>query len=152
MSDRPPSVVISFKDGGRHLLVGGQVAVDKDGNVVGKEDMRAQIEEIGKNIQACLKAAGAKASDIVLTRAYVTDRDAFNRNTDVLARELGPRSSASTVATVSELAAGPDFLVEIEACHRQTELCPPQARTESLYFASALAAAPVGELRRWPGR
>ncbi len=113
--DRPPSVVITFKDGGRHLLVGGQVAVDKNGNVVGKDDMRAQIKEIGKNIQACLKAAGAKSSDIVLTRAYVTDPDAFNKNTDALAGELGPRASGSSVATVPKLSAGPDFLVEIEA-------------------------------------
>jgi enamine deaminase RidA (YjgF/YER057c/UK114 family) len=112
--DRPPSVVISFKDGGRRLLVGGQVAVDKDGNVVGKGDMRAQIEQVGKNIQACLEAAGAKASDIVETRAYVSDADAFNRNAELLAHYLGPQSSASTVNPVS-LAAGPDFLVEIEA-------------------------------------
>ncbi len=112
--DRPPSVVISFKDGGRNLLVGGQVSVDKDGNVVGRGDMRAQIEQVGKNIDACLKAAGANASDITLTRAYVSDADAFTRNADMLARYLGPQSSASTVNHVS-LAAGPDFLVEIEA-------------------------------------
>ena len=36
-----------------------------------------QIEQVGKIIQACLKVAGAKASDIVLTRAYVIDSDAF---------------------------------------------------------------------------
>jgi enamine deaminase RidA (YjgF/YER057c/UK114 family) len=112
--DRPPSVVISFKDGGRSLLVGGQIAVDKDGNVVGKGDMRAQIEQVGKNIQACLEAARAKASDIVKTQAFVSDADAFNRNADVLARYLGQQSSAISVNQVS-LAAGPDFLVEIEA-------------------------------------
>ena len=112
--DHPPSVVISFKDGGRRLLVGGQVAVDKDGNVVGKGDMRAQIEQVGKNIQACLQAARAKASDIVETRAFVSDADAFSRNADMLARYLGPQASAATVNQVS-LAAGPDFLVEIEA-------------------------------------
>jgi enamine deaminase RidA (YjgF/YER057c/UK114 family) len=112
--DRPPSVVISFKDGGRQVLVGGQVAVDKDGNVVGKGDMRAQIEQVGKNIQACLEAARAKASDIVEMRAFVSDADAFNKNADVLARYLGPPPSASSVNQVS-LAAGPEFLVEIEA-------------------------------------
>jgi enamine deaminase RidA (YjgF/YER057c/UK114 family) len=112
--DRPPSVVISYKDGGRSLLVGGQVAVDKDGNVVGKGDMRAQIEQVGKNIQACLEAARAKASDIVETRAFVSDADAFKRNADMLARYLGPLPSASSVNQVS-LAAGPEFLVEIEA-------------------------------------
>ena len=96
--DRPPSVVISYKDG----------------NIVGKGDMRAQIEQVGKNIQACLEAARVKASDIVVTRAYVSDADAFKRNADMLARYLGPLPSASSVNQVS-LAAGPEFLVEIEA-------------------------------------
>ena len=112
--DRPPSVVISFKDGGRRLLVGGQVALDKDGNVVGKGDMRAQIEQVGKNIQACLKTAGGDASGIIMTRAYVTDADAFAKNADILARYLGPSSKNSSAVQVS-LSAGPDFLVEIEA-------------------------------------
>ena len=111
---QPPTVVISFKDGGRRLLVGGQVAVDKDGNVVGKGDMRAQLEQVGKNVEACLRAAGAKASDIISTRAFVTDPDAFNKNADVLARYLGSDAKPSNTAAVS-LAAGPDFLVEIEA-------------------------------------
>jgi len=113
--DRPPTVVISFKDGGHRLLVGGQVAADKDGNVVGKDDMRAQIEQASKNVQSCFAAAGAKVSDIILTRAYVTDPDAFDKSTDILVRDFGPRSPDSTVATVPKLAAGPDYLVEIEA-------------------------------------
>jgi enamine deaminase RidA (YjgF/YER057c/UK114 family)/YHS domain-containing protein len=111
---RPPSVVISFKDGGRRLLVGGQVAADKDGNVVGRGDMRAQIEQAGQNVQACLEAAGAKASDIVMTRAYVTDADAFQKNADLLAHYFGraPKTSATTQMSLS---AGADYLVEIEA-------------------------------------
>jgi enamine deaminase RidA (YjgF/YER057c/UK114 family) len=112
--DRPPSVVISFKDGGRQLLVGGQVAVDKGGNVVGKGDMRAQIEQVGKNIQACLDAVGAKPSDIIRTRAYVTDADAYSKNADMLTRYLGQETKTSSTAAVS-LTAGPDFLVEIDA-------------------------------------
>ena len=113
--DKPTSVVISLDDGGRRVLVGAQVAADNDGNVVGKGDMRAQIEQVVKNIQACLAAGGAKASDIILTRAFVTDPDAFNKNADVLTLDLGPKSSGSSVATMPRLSAGPDFLVEIEA-------------------------------------
>ena len=111
---RPPTVVISFQDGGRRLLVGGQSAADKEGNVVGKGDMRAQLERVGKKIRACLEAAGANPSEIILTRAYVSDADAFKKNADVLARYIGPKSAAVTVTPVS-LSAGPDFLVEIEA-------------------------------------
>ena len=97
------------------MYVGGQLALDKDGKIVGKGDMRAQIEQAGKNVQACLKAAGASASDIILTRAYVTDADAFKENADIRARYLGPESPRSTLTAVPQLAAGPDFLVEIEA-------------------------------------
>ena len=112
--DKPTSVVISLDDGGRRVLVGAQVAADNDGNVVGKGDMRAQIEQVGENIKACLDAAGAKPSDIILTRAYVTDADAFSKYADVLTRYLGPVVKASSTAAMS-LAAGPDFLVEIDA-------------------------------------
>jgi enamine deaminase RidA (YjgF/YER057c/UK114 family) len=111
-ADHPPSVIASVQGGERRVNVGGQLAVDKEGKVVGKGDMRVQIEQASKNVQVCLEVAGAKASDIVLTRAYVTDADAFKKNADVFARYLGP---ASTVTPVSSFSAGPDFLVEIEA-------------------------------------
>jgi enamine deaminase RidA (YjgF/YER057c/UK114 family) len=112
--DHPPSVVISFRNGGRRLLIGAQLAVDSGGHIVGKGDMRAQLEQVGKNVEACLQAAGAKASDIVETDIFVTDADALSRNADILERYLGPQPPKSTVNKVS-LSAGPDFLVEIEA-------------------------------------
>jgi enamine deaminase RidA (YjgF/YER057c/UK114 family) len=113
--EKPTSVVISLDNGDRRVLVRAQTALSDDGNVVGKGDMRAQIERVGKNIQACLKAAGAKACDIILTRAYVTDADAFKQNADMRTEYLGPESPTSTVTTVPKLPAGPDYLVEIEA-------------------------------------
>jgi enamine deaminase RidA (YjgF/YER057c/UK114 family) len=113
--DRPPTVVISLSGGGRQVLVGAQTAVDTGGNIVGKGDMRAQFEQVGKNIQACLEIAGAKASNLILTRAYVTDAGAFAKNADLRTRYLGPESAASKIVEVPKLAAGADFLVEIEA-------------------------------------
>ncbi len=112
--DRPPSVVITLSDGTRRILVAGQTAVDGDGNVVGKGDMRAQIEQVGKNIQACLTAAGASTSGIIKTATYVTDMDAFLKSADVRVRYLGQELPTSTTAKVDHLA-GPDLLVEMEA-------------------------------------
>jgi enamine deaminase RidA (YjgF/YER057c/UK114 family) len=111
---RPPSVVISLSGGGRQVLVGAQTAVDQQGNVVGKGDMRAQIEQIGKNIQACLAAAGASTSGIIKTATLVTDMDAFLKNADLRARYYGAELPTSTAVKVDRLA-GPDFLVEMEA-------------------------------------
>jgi len=125
-ANHPPSVIVWVQGGGQRVNAGGQLAVDKEGNFVGKGDMRAQIEQAGKNVQACLEAAGTKVSDIVLTRAYVTDADAFKKNADVFARYLGP---ASTATPVPSLSAGPAFLVEIEAVANLSS--PTSASSES---------------------
>ncbi len=112
--DRPQTVVISLDNGKRQVLIFRQVARNANGNVVGKGDMRAQIEHVGKNIQACLTTAGASTSSIIKTGAYVTDMDAFLKNADMRARYLGPELPTSTTVKVDHLA-GPDFLVEMEA-------------------------------------
>ena len=112
--DRPPSVVISYKDGGRSLLVGGQVAADKDGNIVGKGDMRAQIEQVGKNVRACLDAGGATVKDIGWTVSYVTQPKEFDKYADLRLRYFGPPSPMSTIVPVAQLAS-PDLLVQVEA-------------------------------------
>ena len=113
--DHPPSVIVSTDGGGRRLMVGSQAAVDEHGALIGRDDMRSQIEQVGKNIQACLAAAGAKVPDILLTRAYVVDEAAFKKNGDMRLRYLGPESPNSTTTVVPRLPAGPGFLVEIEA-------------------------------------
>jgi hypothetical protein len=37
-------VIVSVQGGGQRVNIGGQMAVDEHGNVVGKGDTRAQIE------------------------------------------------------------------------------------------------------------
>ena len=61
----PPSTLVALRDGGHRVVVGGQAARDESGNIVGKGDMGAQIEQVGKNVEICLKAAGAKLNDII---------------------------------------------------------------------------------------
>ena len=38
----------------------------------GKGDLQAQIEQVGKNVGACLNAGGATVKDIIFTVSYVT--------------------------------------------------------------------------------
>ena len=51
--------VVVVSGTGRQIFIAGQLARDADGNCVGKGDMRAQIQQVGENIKACLEAAGA---------------------------------------------------------------------------------------------
>src|SRR6267142_1894760 len=55
------------------VYISGQIAYDKDGKLVGAGDMKAQAEQVFKNLQAALTAAGAKFSDVVKMNTYVTD-------------------------------------------------------------------------------
>jgi 2-iminobutanoate/2-iminopropanoate deaminase len=71
---------------GRLLVVGGQVPRDEAANVVGKGDMRAQIEQVGKNVGACLKAGGATVNDRIFTVSSVTAPADFEKYADLLPR------------------------------------------------------------------
>jgi hypothetical protein len=51
-------------DGGHMVAVAGQFARDAAGNVIGKGDLGTQMEQVGKNVDACLDAGGAAVKDI----------------------------------------------------------------------------------------
>ena len=112
--ESPPTVIVTTSDGKRELIVGGQVAVDKAGQVVGKGDMRAQLEQVGKNIDACLAAAGATKADIFRTRTTVTNKDTFLKHADLWSRYLGPIRPVDAAVEEKPLKT-PDLLVEIAA-------------------------------------
>jgi len=107
------SHVVSVTGPGRMIYVAGQLARDADGNIVGPGDMRAQLEQTFKNLDACLKAAGATWADVVKTNTFVTDYQAFSRCSDVRMRYLGVGSPTSTTIQISGLAQ-PEAMVEIE--------------------------------------
>ena len=107
------SQVVTVSGTGRQIFLAGQLARDPEGNCVGKGDMRAQIQQVGENIKACLEAAGATLADIVKTNTYVTDFEEFSKHGDMRMRYFGPATPTSTTVEVRRLA-GPDF-IEIEA-------------------------------------
>jgi enamine deaminase RidA (YjgF/YER057c/UK114 family) len=109
----PPTNTVTMRDGKRLLVIGAQVPRDEAGNVVGKGDMRAQIEQVGKNVGACLKAAGATVNDIVSTISFVTAPAEFNKNADLLPRYFGPPSPESKTVRAPQLSS-PEFLLEVE--------------------------------------
>ena len=105
------SQVVTVSGTGRHIFVAGQLARDPQANCVGKGDMRAQIQHVGKNIKTCLEAAGATLADIVKTNTYVTDFEEFSKHGDMRMRYFGPATLTSTTVEIRRLA-GPDFMIE----------------------------------------
>jgi enamine deaminase RidA (YjgF/YER057c/UK114 family) len=111
----PPTTKVALRGGGHWVAVGGQVARDAAGNVVGKGDMRAQIEQVGKNISACLDAGGATVKDIIFAVSYVLQPAEFDKYADLRLRYFGPPSPPFSATVPVQQLSGPDFLVQVEA-------------------------------------
>jgi enamine deaminase RidA (YjgF/YER057c/UK114 family) len=102
--------------GGRTVYVAGQIAMDKDGNVVGKGDIGAQTRQVLQNVTAALEAAGATWKDVVKANTYVVNLGPDSLPAIREARaEFYPTENppASTLVGVTALAF-PDLLIEIE--------------------------------------
>lgn len=110
----PPTNVVALRDGRRLLMIATQVPRDEAGNVVGKGDMRTQIEQVGRNVGVCLQAASATVDNIVATTSFVATPAEFDKNADLLPRYFGPASPASRTVRAPQLSS-PDFLLEVEA-------------------------------------
>lgn len=95
------------------VYVAGQVAFDQTGALVGAGDMQAQAQQVFKNLEAALAAAGAKFSDIVKMNTYVTDMSKAAAVREVRTRYMGDTTPASTLVEVKSLAR-PEFMLEIE--------------------------------------
>jgi 2-iminobutanoate/2-iminopropanoate deaminase len=99
---------------GRLVFIAGLLARNRDGAIVGKGDMGAQIRQVGENLKAALAGAGASLRDLVRTQTFTTDLDAFFQHVDVRMQYFGEALPTSTTVEVRRLS-HPDFLVEVEA-------------------------------------
>jgi len=103
--------------GGRTLHLSGQVAWDKDCQVIGAGDVVAQTRQALANLKAVLAAAGATPADVVRLRTYVVGHTPDKLGpvcAEIAAFYEGAEPAANTFIGVQALAL-PDFLVEIEA-------------------------------------
>jgi enamine deaminase RidA (YjgF/YER057c/UK114 family) len=110
----PPAIKTAARDGGYWIVIAGQAPRDQAGNVVGKGDLKTQIEQVGKNVGACLVAGGATVKDIIFTVSYVTQPAEFDKYADLRQRYFGPPLPRSTIVAIPHLAS-PDYLVQVDA-------------------------------------
>lgn len=103
--------------GGKTIFVSGQIALDAKGELVGRQDLRAQTQQAFENLKLALQAAGAGFRDVVKTTTYVVGLKPADTAVirDVRAAYLTPLAApASTLVGVQALARD-GLLVEIEA-------------------------------------
>ncbi len=100
---------------GRTVYIAGQVAQDKDGNLAGRGDFRAQCVQVFENLKAALAAVGADFTHVVKVNNYLTDMAHLAVMREVRDQYFNTQQPpASTAVQVVKLARD-EWLLEIEA-------------------------------------
>jgi enamine deaminase RidA (YjgF/YER057c/UK114 family) len=101
--------------GGQTIYIAGQLALDASGKLVGKDDFRAQAQQVFANLKAALVAVDADFGNVVKMNIYMLDRSQLPILREVRDLYVDPQNPpASTLVEVRNLAQE-GFLLEIEA-------------------------------------
>ena len=103
---------------GKLVFIAGQVALDKTGKLVGKDDFRAQAQQVFENLKAAVEAAGGTFHDVVKLNIYCAESvdpaqiPALREIRDKYVNTANPPTS--TLVVVKRLVR-PEWMIEVEA-------------------------------------
>jgi enamine deaminase RidA (YjgF/YER057c/UK114 family) len=103
---------------GKIVYIAGQVALDRAGNLVGKDDLRAQTQQVFENLKSAVQAAGGDFSSVVKLNYYCAESvdpaqiTAVREVRDKFVNTSNP--PVSTFVFVKRLVR-PEWLIEVEA-------------------------------------
>jgi aminoacrylate peracid reductase len=98
---------------GNTMYISGLVALDKQGEVLGKGDIVAQIRRILEIMKELVAVEGGELSDVTKTTVYLTSFENYSEMNNVY-REFFPAEPPARATVKTELV-NPDFLVEVDA-------------------------------------
>ena len=108
------SQAVTTEGSGKTIYIGGQNAVNAQGEITGK-DLPSQTEQVMQNLVTALAACGADMSHVVKLGIYIVQgQDARSAYGAAQKYMTAPQPPAITGVMVAGLAR-PDFLVEVEA-------------------------------------
>lgn len=107
------------RSNGPLYFIAGQLAVEEDGTIIGKDDLAAQLREVLRRIDLAASSVDLSLRDVVQFTTYLASRDLvpeFYAAREILFAELYPDGDypPNTLLAVAGLVE-PDLLVEIQA-------------------------------------
>jgi 2-iminobutanoate/2-iminopropanoate deaminase len=97
------------------LIISGQVAFDKQGNLVGKDDFSSQANQVFINLKNIIEEQGGTINDLVKIGIYLTDVGQLPAFRDIRNKFINlHQPPASTLVQVNKLFRD-DVLVEVDA-------------------------------------
>jgi enamine deaminase RidA (YjgF/YER057c/UK114 family) len=103
---------------GKLVYVAGQVAIDRAGNLVGKDDFRAQVQQVFENLKSAVEASGGSFHDVIKLNYYCAE--SVDPAQVPVMREIRDKyvntakPPVSTFVVVKRLVR-PEWMIEVEA-------------------------------------
>ena len=98
---------------GTLVFTSGVISRDRDGQVVGKGDIREQTRQCLRNITGIIEGGGGSLNDLVKMTVFITDLADYDGMNEIRREMLDGIDFASS--TVKVALNDPDALIEIEA-------------------------------------
>ena len=99
----------------RMIIISGQVPLDKQGNLVGKDDLAKQVEQVFVNIKNIIEESGGTMDNIVKTGIYMADLTQIQTFRDIRSKFINLQNPpTSTLVQIKSLFSD-DWLIEIDA-------------------------------------
>ena len=99
---------------GNFIFVSETVSRDKDGKIIGKNDIKLQTRKTFENIRVLLDQVGATMNDIVKVTVFLKDQKDYEGMNEIRAEYFPDDAPASSAVAIKDFVL-PDVLVEIEA-------------------------------------
>lgn len=96
---------------GTMVFTAGQLSLNESGELVGKDNIKAQTRQVLENVRACLEEAGARMEDVVLAHLFLTNVSNYGAMNEVY-QEYFPENFPARACVITGLVKE-EFLVEI---------------------------------------
>ena len=104
----------AIQGAGQIVHLKGQISLDRNGQIVGAKDMRAQVRKVIENIRDVLASMGGRMSDVTSLVHYATDIVQFMEAGDIRKEYFAAPYPVTTTVEISRLY-HPDLMIEITA-------------------------------------
>jgi reactive intermediate/imine deaminase len=100
---------------GRTVYLSGQVALDQAGNLVGRNDLRAQTQQVFSNLKAALEAVGADFTHVAKLTFFLLDFSQISIVREIRDQFVNTQNPPASSAVEVRRLFRDDVLIEVEA-------------------------------------
>ena len=109
------SQIIMTEGSGKTIYIGGQNAVNEKREIVGKDDIVKQTEQVMKNLEIALQSCGATFENLVKLNIHIVQGQNAYGTFQVSQKYLENMNPPIITVTYVAGLINPDFLIEIDA-------------------------------------